>query len=220
MNYLKSCRSLVLLIIMLFVLSPSGMANPVPIKELPELLKRIQAVSWLSICDPIVDDLVYLKVPYWGFDDTMHEGELVVHKAVAPDLIDIFNQLAQHKFPIKSIQTIDRYDNNDERSMADNNTSAFNCRAKTMLPDQLSNHAKGIAIDINPRMNPFIKGDNILPENGKTYTDRTQEQPGMITENSLILRLFREKGWIWGGDWTSLKDYQHFEKPSVLKNHV
>lgn len=194
----------------------SVMANPIPLKDKPELLEKIQAVGWLPICDPIVDKLVYLKVPYWGFDNQLHEGELLIHQDTAADLSDIFNKLAKTKFPIEKIQTIDAYQNDDDSSMADNNTSAFNCRAMTNNPKRLSYHASGIAIDINPKLNPWVKGDTVYPANGKAYANRSEIKPGMISHDSLIYQLFKEKGWEWGGDWLTLKDYQHFEKKSIL----
>ena len=91
--------------------------------------------------------------------------------------------------------------------MKDNNTSAFNYRfiSGTRV---ISKHASGLAIDINPLLNPYVKNGINTPE-GSTY-DTTKA--GTLTVNSPLVKEFKKKGWKWGGDWKNLKDYQHFEK--------
>jgi len=103
------------------------------------------------------------------------------------------------------------YEADDDRSMAANNTSAFNCREVTGRPGVWSEHAYGRAIDINPIQNPYVtsKGD-VLPPAGAEYVDRSRTAPGMIHEDDAVVRAFRGVGWVWGGSWTSVRDYQHF----------
>ena len=110
---------------------------------------------------------------------------------------------------------IDEYDANDENSMEDNNTSAFNYRTVNGS-SKLSKHSLGLAVDINPRFNPCVRTINgevsVEPANGAEYVDRTQEFSHKITESDLCYQLFIEHGFTWGGSWNSVKDYQHFEK--------
>jgi hypothetical protein len=121
--------------------------------------------------------------------------------------VEIFEELFLAGFPIEKVKPIIHYKWSDSASMADNNTSAFNYR-KSTASNRLSLHAYGRAIDINPRQNPYIYREIILPEGG-TFEPSA---PGTITETSQIVRLFEEKGWRWGGRWKRPKDFQHFEK--------
>lgn len=157
------------------------------------------------------EELSYLKVSYYGFDGKDHIGDMVVSKDVANEVLEIFKELHSKKYPIERISLIDEYDANDELSMANNNTSAF-CYRVVNGSDKLSNHSKGVAIDINPLINPMVKGDIVSPKEGKEYIDRDNITKGMITKGDVCYEAFTKRGWTWGGDWNSLKDYQHFEK--------
>jgi len=157
-----------------------------------------------------IDDLRYLEVTYWDFDNKRKYGELIVHKEVSEDVLEIFTILYDNKYLIESIVLVDEYEANDDLSMAANNTSAFNYRTSTG-GKKLSNHAYGLAIDINPVQNPYVYGKIILPETGKSYIDREKYKIGMIIKDDICYQAFASKGWTWGGDWNSLKDYQHFE---------
>lgn len=157
------------------------------------------------------DDLRYLQVLHVGFDGVIHIGELIVNKLIAEEVLTIFREIYDIGFPIEKMKVISHYDNSDELSMEDNNTSAFNFRQITN-GDTLSRHAMGLAIDINPSINPYIKSNIILPTNATPYIDRNQDALGLIKKEDSIYEIFKKYGWTWGGDWTSLKDYQHFEK--------
>ena len=109
------------------------------------------------------------------------------------------------------MKVISEYGYSDNDSMLDNNTSAFNFR-KITNSDQLSNHALGLAIDINPKINPYVIGNTILPENATEFADRNQITLGMIKKGEAVHEIFTKYGWSWGGDWHQPKDYQHFEK--------
>ena len=100
-----------------------------------------------------------------------------------------------------------KYDWSDYESMNADNSSAFNYRFVANTT-RLSNHATGRAIDINPWQNPQIIKGVASPE-GATYNPTAK---GTLTENSVVVKLFKEKGWEWGGDWKTRTDYQHFEK--------
>ena len=168
----------------------------------------------LVIPDPSVityDDLRLVKVLYWGFDNQTHMGELIVNKAVAEEMMEIFEEVYAVRYPIEKIRLVSEYKNSDEASMEDNNTSSFNYREVTNASG-FSLHAYGLAIDINPKMNPYVTDDYVLPSNGMAYVDREQNIPGMIQEGDALHKAFTSRGWSWGGDWDGLKDYQHFSK--------
>lgn len=155
-----------------------------------------------------------LKLKYFSFDGLIHQGQLVIDKDLVADIKKIFNLALAEKFPIDKMIPVSasqfrkngRWD--DDLSMIANNTSGFNYREKTGGGD-LSNHAYGRAIDINTVQNPYVKGSLILPPNGKWQP----ETPGTFTADHPIVKMFVRLGWDWGGSWTRLQDYQHFEKP-------
>ncbi len=166
-----------------------------------------EAVAGISIPQSILENLRLVDVYYYGFDDKLHKGQLVVHKDVVLDVIEIFELIRESRFLIGKVIPISNYGWSDEKSMQDNNTSAFNYRfiSGTRV---ISNHASGLAIDINPMMNPYIKNGISLPE--KCVYDTIKA--GTISSGSQLVKEFKQRGWQWGGDWKSLKDYQHFEK--------
>ena len=157
------------------------------------------------------DGLSYLTLTYIGYDGESHIGNMIVDKNLADEVILIFKELYEVKFPIEKIRLACEYGGVDELSMEDNNTSAFNDRPVTG-GSGLSYHQLGRAIDINPLVNPYIKGSVVLPASAKGYTDRENDTAGIITSDGDCVRIFKKYGWTWGGDWRSLKDYQHFEK--------
>lgn len=166
-----------------------------------------EAVAGISIPQSILENLRLVDVYYYGFDDKLHKGQLVVHKDVVLDVIEIFELIRESHFPIGKVVPISKYGWSDESSMQDNNTSAFNYRFISGSR-VISNHAAGLAIDINPALNPYIKNGNSLPEN--CIYDTTKA--GTLLSSSELVKEFKRRGWQWGGDWKSLKDYQHFEK--------
>ncbi|MDD5562014.1 MAG: M15 family metallopeptidase [Candidatus Omnitrophica bacterium] len=155
-----------------------------------------------------------INVLYYSFDGKIHKGQLVIEERLVEDICEVFRVAFKYKFPFGSVIPIshDRFFKNgkwneDDLSMMSNNSSAFNYRAVTG-GTKLSRHAYGFAIDINPVQNPYIKGSIVLPP-GAVYDTA---KPGTLAYNSPVVRTFKRLGWAWGGDWKSLKDYQHFEK--------
>ena len=141
---------------------------------------------------------------------------MICHKDVAKDLINIFRQLYEAKYPIERMQLIDDYNADDITSMNHNNTTCFNYRA-VAGSKKLSNHSMGKAVDINPLYNPYVKrradgSYKISPEMGRKYADRSRNFKYKIDKDDLAYRLFTKYGFRWGGNYRSLKDYQHFEK--------
>ncbi|MCR1953475.1 M15 family metallopeptidase [Clostridioides mangenotii] len=155
-------------------------------------------------------DLSYLKLTFYGFDNKIHNGEMVVNKKIAPEVVDIFKELYEKKYPIEKMKLIDDYDGDDEASMQDNNTSAF-CYRVIAGSDTLSNHAKGLAIDINPKQNPHVTAAAVMPKGSEMYANRDDIKKGMIRKYDLCYKAFTDIGWSWGGHWKN-PDYQHFEK--------
>lgn len=160
-------------------------------------------------------DLRYLQVLYYDFEGITRQGELVCNQAIADELLDIFRQLYEARYPIASIRLIDDFGADDERSMTANNTSCF-CFRPIEGSTQLSKHAKGMAIDLNPLQNPYVRkksGKTIVkPKAGTAFVNRNYRFEHKIGKKDLAYRLFKEHGFTWGGSWRNVKDYQHFEK--------
>ncbi|MBT3319576.1 MAG: M15 family metallopeptidase [Clostridia bacterium] len=180
-----------------------------------ELIERITGLSYPIEGSDIIgyDDLRYIKILHYDFDGAIHEGELMANVRVADELLEIFFALYEAKYPLTSVKLVGDFGEpfDDGLSMAANNTSMF-CYRFVTGTKKLSRHGYGGAIDINPRLNPYIDGDRIVPENGIQYADRSLGEPGMIDHDDLCYQLFIEHGWTWGGDWSGDKDYQHFSK--------
>lgn len=183
--------------------------NKEPISE--ELAKMITGASYKANDVIQLGDLSYLQITYWGYDDQTHIGEMIVNEKVADEVLDIFKELYENKYYIEKMRLIDEYNADDNKSMAANNTSAF-CYREMTGGYGLSKHSYGLAIDINPVMNPYIHGQEILPPQGKDYVERNAHFKGLIVKGDPCYNAFTKRGWIWGGDWVTPKDYQHFEK--------
>lgn len=183
-----------------------------------ECKKYITGKSYPDTDEPLqisYEELEYVHVLHYDFEGQVQEGELICNQAIAQDLTEIFKELYDNQYPIEKIRLIDAYDADDDASMEDNNTSCFNYRVvegKT----KLSNHSYGLAIDINPFYNPYVRtkdGETLVsPEDAVSYADRSADFPYKIDENDLCYQLFVKHGFTWGGNWNSVKDYQHFEK--------
>lgn len=180
------------------------------------LLNKVKKYSWKNNCPVNLSDLILLKVSYWGFDNQPHVGEIIVHRASSPEVILIFKELFDKKFPIKSIIPMYKYYGDDKVSMLENNTVAYNCRIRTNYTNKFSQHSYGIAIDINPFTNPYYKNGSVIPASARKNLSRKKNKKGIIKKGNSCYRIFKKKGWTWGGDWRTLKDYQHFEKDLSL----
>lgn len=176
---------------------------------------RINGLSYKSDCTVPYEDLRYVSVLYEDFNGETRTGEIICNKAIAQDLVEIFYELYCNHYQIDKIKLIDEYNADDDLSCADNNTSCFNFR-KVYGSDNLSKHALGLAIDINPFQNPYVTYPNgverISPPGSEPYADRDSGLPHIITEGDLCYQLFTAHGFTWGGHWRTLKDYQHFQK--------
>ena len=189
--------------------------------EESEIFTRIKGKSYKDNCTVPLSDLRYLHVLHVGFDGKTHDGEIICNKYIADDLLEIFEELYEAKYPIEKIKLVDEYDADDEASMADNNSSSFNFRYISYTT-KISKHGYGLAMDINTLYNPYVKTVNgklsIEPANAADYVDRSKDFDYKIDEDDLVYKLFIAHGFEWGGSWKSSKDYQHFEVPdSVVK---
>lgn len=185
-----------------------------PVRK-PASVERVTAdelgATWHPGCPVGPEQLRRVELDHLGFDGQTRRGALVVHESLVPQVIAIFEQLYRIGYPIERMRTVDHYLRaEDELSMEDNNTSAFNCRG---IPGSASwsLHAYGRAIDLNPLLNPYIDGTDLEPANAARYLDRTRTDPGLLHRDDPAVRAFTDRGWQWGGAWRSPIDYQHFE---------
>ncbi len=171
----------------------------------PEVVARS---SWHEGCPVTLDELSYITVSHFGFDGRAHTGEMIVNATAAADVIGVFAELFALQFPIEEMRVI-RADEIDAPPTGDGNvTTSFVCRQATGTRNW-SRHALGLAIDINPFHNPYLKGELVIPELASYYLQRDRNLPGMV-ESSGVVEAFAAIGWKWGGHWSSLKDWMHF----------
>ena len=193
--------------------SPTAAVAPYAarVEGLPEAVRaEMTGVSWRVGCPLSLSRLRLVTVVHWGLDGKVHSGELVVRDDLAPRIVRVFGKLHDGRFPIAAMRRVDAYRGDDHASMAADNTSMFNCR-NAEGSRSWSRHAYGEAIDINPVENPYVKGDTILPPAGAAFLDRRNVRPGMVVAGDVVTRAFAAEGFRWGGQFSSLRDYQHFE---------
>jgi hypothetical protein len=186
---------------------PSGFSAEIRAID-TDLAGRLES-SWHPGCPVALSDLRYVQVDHRGFDGRAHRGELVIHVDWAGAVAAVFEELFWAGFPIERMVLVDEYDGDDTRSMAANNTSAFNGRFVAGT-SRWSEHAYGRAIDINPVQNPYLRGSHVEPPSAARYLDRSLDEPGMIRAGDVVVAAFATIGWTWGGNWSGPQDYQHF----------
>lgn len=180
----------------------------------PALTARIYGKSYKK--DACIDlcELSYLTVLHYNFHGAICNGELIVNHQIADKVLEIFKELFACCYPIETLCLVDDYNADDELSMAANNSSAFNYRTIAGTTT-LSNHSKGLAIDINPLYNPYVKiidgAVRILPIEGAPYVNRELDHPYYIRKGDACYHAFIRQGFTWGGEWIHSKDYQHFD---------
>ena len=179
-------------------------------------IRRRIASSYREGCPVPLGDLRYLRLSHWDFAGRVRQGELVVHAKHAEALVRVFRKLYAEKFPIQRMRLVSDYDGDDERSMAANNTSAFNCRTVAGT-DRWSQHSFGAAIDLNPVQNPYVTEAGISPAAGKAYARSGDRRPrsrasSPLTRSSCGLP---DAGWEWGGDWSEPEGL-----PALLRGRV
>jgi hypothetical protein len=181
----------------------SRVASPAP----PAVIARS---TWVAGCPVSADDLAWVQLTFRGFDDARHTGELLVNASVADDVVQVFRDLYRARFPIEEMRITTRAELDAAPTGDGNDTGSFVCRPKAGQTSGFSEHASGLAVDVDPFQNPYVNGSLVLPELASSYLDRSDVRPGMILPDGPVVRAFARIGWGWGGDWHSLKDLQHF----------
>lgn len=166
--------------------------------------------SWEAECPVRADQLRWVRLTFWGFDDARHTGELLVNADAAQAMVAAFERLYDAKYPIEEMRITPADELEAEPTGDGNNTSAFTCRPIAHGSTTWSEHSYGRAVDVNPFLNPYVKGDVVIPELASAYLDRGRTDPGVIHADDAVTRAFASVGWIWGGSWQHSKDYMHF----------
>lgn len=167
------------------------------------------AHSWRPGCPVHHRDLVAVQFPHLGDDGRVARGVLIVHRSVVGDVAEAVRTLYGRGFPLTSARPVDDFGGDDARSMEADNSSAFNCRPVAGT-STWSQHAHGLAMDLNPRRNPYVTANGFEPASGAAWTDRSDVRPGMIVDGGPVVAVFDRLGWGWGGRWSSSQDLQHF----------
>ncbi|RNM12788.1 M15 family peptidase [Nocardioides pocheonensis] len=165
--------------------------------------------TWAPGCPVPARRLSWVRLTFRGFDGARHTGELLVNRSAATGLVLVFHALYDARFPIEEMRIPTKPEQTAPPTGDGNDTAAFNCRVARGTTT-FSEHAYGLAVDVNPFQNPYLKGDLVLPELAGAYRDRSWRRPGMIVPRGPVVRAFAAIGWGWGGNWHSLKDLQHF----------
>lgn len=180
--------------------------------------RMLKANSWRETCPVHLVDLRYINVNHLNFKGKTVSGEIIVHKEIADEVVNIFADLYAINYPIQQMSLVSDFKANDWQSIEAGNTSAFNCRPITGNKKKWSKHAYGKAIDINPIENPYVSRKGYISHKASlkykkrvhkvnTYADRA-----VLLKNDKATKVFKKYGWKWGGDWNTIKDYQHFVK--------
>lgn len=186
----------------------TGRCEPLP----REFHEGLVGNGYREGCPVPLGELRLARITHRDFQGKVAEGQLVVHREICEEVVEIFRELFELGFPIEKMRPIHHYAGDDRKSAADNNTTAFHCRRSTGKPAEFSIHSFGLAIDVNPRQNPYLVNERVIPEEGRAFLDRQQARPGMIQRGDGAYRAFIGRGWRWGGDWKKTRDYQHFER--------
>jgi hypothetical protein len=181
----------------------------------PELARQMRGTTWHPGCPVPLSALRMLTLRYWGFDHQVHEGRMVVNARAAQDIESVFRKIFAARFPIKQMHLAVQYKpSNDDPNDKRDYTVGFNCRPTVTAygpGTSWSNHAYGLAVDINPIENPYVTASGYVHNNNaRPYRNRSLNRPGMIQHGDVVVRAFDAIGWHWAGSWSHDKDYMHF----------
>jgi hypothetical protein len=188
---------------------PASGAYESTIEPIGDAVRTRMGGTWQEGCPVAIEDLRYVTLSFHGFDGELHTGELVVHADVAGDVTEVFRQLFDAGFPMEEMRLVTDADLAAPPTGDGNNTAAFVCRT-VRGGSSFSAHASGLAIDLNPFMNPYTRDDLVLPELASAYVDRGNVRPGMVLDGDAVVRAFDSVGWDWGGRWDDPVDRMHF----------
>lgn len=167
--------------------------------------------TWSPACPVTLEELAYLRLSFWGFDGRAHTGELLVHDTAAEELVSVFRTLYNQRFPIEEMRVVAPAELDAPPTGDGNNTTAFVCRP-VRGSSNWSQHAYGLAVDVNPFHNPYTRGELVLPELASSYLNRARHRPGMIRPGDVVTAAFDRLGWEWGGRWHGMRDWMHFSE--------
>ena len=178
----------------------------------------VKGGSWHKGCPVGLDKLSYLQLKYWDFKGKERVGELIVNSTISNKVCKVFGSLYSSSYPIRQMRLVSDFKANDNTSMKADNTSAFNCRLMTGSKIKWSNHSFGLAIDLNPLENPYIsKSGKVSPKEAAKFVKRVHTNKAVLLKDDVAVKAFIDAGFIWGGSWHTIKDYQHFEYKNVAK---
>lgn len=162
----------------------------------------------------LLDDIVSLEVKFFNFNGEEQAGIIEVHTSIQQEVVSLFNYIHSIQFPLTSVQPISVFDDSDDASMQANNSYAFGFRTVALDTSRISSHGYGMAIDLNPAINPYINGDTILPPDSPYIPGNL----GVFDAQHPVVTYFRKLGFQWGGDWNKpYYDYHHFQKPLPIE---
>jgi hypothetical protein len=176
----------------------------------PAPRRVIERSTWEPGCPVAADELSWVRLSFRGFDGERHTGELLTHTDVVDDVVQVFDALWRADFPIEEMRVTRRAELEAAPTGDGNNTGSFVCRPVVGGSSTPSQHASGLAVDLNPFQNPYLRDGDVLPELASSYLDRDRVRPGMILEGGPAVRAFDEIGWSWGGRYRTLLDLHHF----------
>ncbi|MEX2562355.1 MAG: M15 family metallopeptidase [Nitriliruptoraceae bacterium] len=188
---------------------PLAAGTDFKVTVIPASLQVLERSTWSANCPVTADNLRLMTMTFWGFDGQVYIGEMLVHASAANALSGVFEAIFEAKLPIEEMRIITNEDLAAPPTGDGNITTGFVCRPP-VSGSGWSQHAYGLAVDINPFHNPYVRGDLIIPELASAYTDRDDIRPGMMVAGDVATTAFANIGWGWGGDWQSLTDPMHF----------
>jgi len=180
--------------------------------------RMLTANSWRKTCPVSLLNLRYINVNHLDFNGETVSGEIIVHKDVADEVVNIFAELYEINYPIRQMRLVSDFKANDWQSIEADNTSAFNCRPVTGNKKKWSKHAYGKAIDINPIENPYVSRKGYISHKAswkykkRVHKTNSYADRAVLLKHDKAVKIFKKYGWKWGGDWRNVKDYQHFVK--------
>ncbi len=212
-------KNLVLILISFLTTSLYAQFNYTISEISPKVKQRmIKGLSYKENCPISIKDLRYLTMTYLNFNNESKIGEMIVHKDISKEIVLIFKELYSIKYPINKMQLVSDFKANDFESIEANNTSSFNCR-KVANTSRWSKHTYAKALDINPIQNPYISRKGFISHKSSLkYKKRVHKKSldskdkAILLKNDAAVKIFEKYDWKWGGDWKTIKDYQHFEK--------
>lgn len=190
------------------LLPPDGDAYEWSVTPLDEATIARIGRTWAPGCPVGLDELRLVSLTFWGFDGGHHRGELVVHRDVADEVAWVFGELHAARFPLEDVRVLTSADLDAPPTGDGNVTAGFVCRT-TPGGSMVSAHARGLAVDVNPFYNPYVRGDLVIPELASAYVDRSWHRPGMVVRGDVVTAAFAAVGWSWAGEWAS-PDHMHF----------